>query len=128
MDSHESPRHPFEIFRSRFPAPPETIIYDNACKLHQYCLNREPAFFRNTKFLVDRFHWKGHIGCSGGYSLDAYKHSAFKEINSQVNEQANAGLQRIKGQLAYMSFDNFMLTLSLFLAVKNKDIQNKTST
>ena len=39
MDSHESPRHPFKIFRSRFPAPPKTIIYDNACKLHQYCLN-----------------------------------------------------------------------------------------
>lgn len=127
MDSHESPRHPFEIFRSRFLAPPKTIIYDNACKLHQYCLNREPAFFSNTKFLVDRFHWKGHIGCSGGYSLDVYKHSKIREINSQVNEQANAGLQRIKGQLAYMSLDNFMLTLSLFVAVKNKDIQNKIS-
>ena len=101
MDSHESPRHPFEIFRSRFPAPPKTIIYVNVCKLHQYCLNREPAFFSNTKFLVDRFHWKGHIGYSAGYSLDAYKHSKFKEIKSQVNEQANAGLQQIKGQLAY---------------------------
>ena len=91
-------------------------------------MNREPVFFSKTKFLVDRFHWKGHIGCSGGYSLDVYKHSKIKEINSQVNEQANAGLQRIKGQLAYMSLDNFMLTLSLFLAVKNMDIQNKIST
>ena len=34
MDSHKCPHHPFEIFRSRFPAPPKTIIYDNACKLH----------------------------------------------------------------------------------------------
>ena len=125
MDSYESPRHPFEIFRSRFPVAPKTIIYDNACKLHQYCLNREPAFFSHTKFLVDRFHWRGHIGCSGGYSLDSNKHPKLKEINSQVNEQANAGLQQIKGQLAYMSPDNFMLTLSLFLAVKNKDVQNK---
>ena len=91
-------------------------------------MNREPAFFSNTKFLVDHFHWKGHIGCSGGYSLDVYRHFKFKDINSQVNEQANAGLQWIKGQLAYISLDNFMLTLSLFLAVKNKDIQNKTST
>ena len=125
MDSHESPRHPFEIFRSRFPAPPKTIIYVNVCKLHQYCLNREPAFFSNTKFLVDRFHWKGHIDCSTGYSLDAYKHSKFKEINSQVNEQANAGLQWIKGQLAYMSLDNFMFTLSLFLAVRTRIYKTK---
>lgn len=126
MNSRES-RHPLEIFQSCFPAPPKTIICDKACKLHQYCLNREPSFLSNTKFLVDRFHWKGHIGCSAGYSLDAYKHSRFKEINSQVNEQVNAGFQWIKGQLAFMSLDHFMFTLSLFLAVKNKDIQNKIS-
>jgi hypothetical protein len=29
-------------------------------------------------------------------------------INSQVNEQANAGLQRIKGQIAYMKPENFI--------------------
>ena len=46
-------------------------------------------------------------------------------INSQVNEQANAGLQHIKGQLAYMSADNFMFHLSLFLAVKNIDTRKK---
>ena len=39
METCESPRHPFQIFRSRFPATPKVIIYDNACKLHQYCLN-----------------------------------------------------------------------------------------
>ena len=46
-------------------------------------------------------------------------------INSQVNEQANAGLQHIKGQLAYMTAANFMFTVSLFLAIKNVDAQNK---
>ena len=38
-----------------------------------------------------------------------------------MNEQANAGLQRIRGQLAYMTLDNFMFTVSLFLCIKNKD-------
>jgi len=50
---------------------------------------------------------------------------AIKEINSQVNEQANAGLQCIRGQLAYMTPENFMFTLKLFLTIKNKDIQRK---
>ena len=50
---------------------------------------------------------------------------AIKEMNSQVNEQANAGLQRIQGQLAYMTPENFRFTLKLFLAIKNKDIQRK---
>ena len=29
-----------------------TDLYDNACKLHQYCLNQEPAFFSHTQFAV----------------------------------------------------------------------------
>ena len=47
---------------------------------------------------------------------------AIKNINSQVNEQANAGLQRIRGQLAYMTPENFMFTLN---SIKNKDVQRK---
>ena len=43
---------------------------------------------------------------------------SIKEINSQVNEQMNAGLQRIRGQFAYM-------TPELYISVKNMDIQKK---
>ena len=28
-----------------------TLIYDNGCNLHQYCLNREPGFFYGDKVL-----------------------------------------------------------------------------
>ena len=92
--SHESPRHIFEIFLSRFEQPPIAtfIIYDNSCKLHQYILNRQPIHFQSTNFLVDRFHWRGHVGCSSGYSLNRYTSSDMASINSQVYEQANAGL------------------------------------
>ena len=67
-----SPRHPFQIFKTRFLKPPNVIVYDNVCTLHQYCLNREPEFFKSICFLVDRFHWEEHIGCSAGYNLDEY--------------------------------------------------------
>lgn len=124
MVSNESPRHPFQIFKTRFAVAPRCIIYDNACQLHQYCLNREPTFFRDTKFYVDRFHWKCHVGCSVGYCLDQYKATCdVVTINSQINEQANAGLKRIRSQLAYMTLDNFMIHLSLFLGIKNIDIK-----
>ena len=115
MRSCESPRIPFQIFTSRFQTPPRNIIYDNACKLHIYCLNREPALYKETRFYVDRFHWRGRIGCSQGYCLDMYHSMDITALNSQVNEQANAGLQRIRGQLAYMTPSNFILTLCLFL-------------
>lgn len=96
------------------------IVYDNACKLHQYILNREPNHFKSTKFLVDRFHWKGHVGCSSGYNLNKYPGFDMGAINSQVNEQANAGLQRIKAHISYMKEDNFMFHVKLFLALTNK--------
>lgn len=41
---------------------PSIVIYDNACALHAYCLNRDPTFFQNTVFLVDRLHWDNHTG------------------------------------------------------------------
>ena len=53
MRSCESPQYPFDIFTFRFHAPPRIIIYDNTCKLHIYCLNREPARCSNTRFFVD---------------------------------------------------------------------------
>lgn len=43
---------------------PKVVIYDNACNLHDYALNRDPGFFKNTKFFVDRFHWFNHKGKS----------------------------------------------------------------
>ena len=125
MTSHESPRHPFTIFKTRFSKAPRNIIYDNACHLHQYCLNREQHFFQESRFFVDRFHWKCHVGCSSGYCLDMYKTAVdVRNINSQINEQANAGLKHLQAQLAYMSPSNFMFHLSLFLAQKNMKLRS----
>ena len=59
----ESPQVPFSIFTSRFRTPPKAIVYDNACNLQVYCLNREPALYKSTCFFIDHFHWRGHVGC-----------------------------------------------------------------
>ena len=49
-------------FRLSF-ATPKTIVYDNACNLHDYALNRDPFHFKNSsQFLVDRLHWRDHTG------------------------------------------------------------------
>jgi hypothetical protein len=39
---------------------PKYVIYDFACALAPYCMVREPTFFKDTIFLVDSFHAKGH--------------------------------------------------------------------
>jgi len=56
MREHKSPNVPFTIIRTRFAKCPDVVIYDKACNLHAYCLNRDPVFFKNCKFFVDRMH------------------------------------------------------------------------
>ena len=36
------------------------MIYDHACGLHRYVLNREPTQFRHVEFFVDGSHWGAH--------------------------------------------------------------------
>ena len=81
MRFHESPNIPFQLSMRGFikvtkhnnktfthpvvffPAP-DTIVYDIGCNLHNYCLNREPQFFKFARFYVDKFHWRNHTGKS----------------------------------------------------------------
>ena len=51
-------KHFFPIFF--FTLTPSVIIYDIYCNLHTYCLNRDPHCFKDTLFVVDRFHWYNH--------------------------------------------------------------------
>ncbi|XP_065056806.1 uncharacterized protein LOC135685015 [Rhopilema esculentum] len=118
MLSSESPNVPFEVIFTRFEEAPLHCIYDNACNLHDFVLNRQPSFFAKTKFFVDKFHWPGHTGCSIGYKLENYPH--LNKINDQINEQTNACLKRIKPQLSYMTSHNFMKHCSFFLWFRNE--------
>lgn len=62
-------------------------------------------------------------GCSISYNLSLYPQ--LSDINSQVNEQANAGLKRIKAQLSYMTANNFMNHCSLYSWYKNMKIKEQ---
>ena len=133
----------YHMFSVLFISAPDVAIYDNGCNLHAYVLNREPAYFKKTWFLVDRFHWRNHTGkrpiaiaflllkvchvldvsltgCSIGYEMNRYPQ--FQSINSQVVEKANSIIQKIKGPLAYMNAENFMIHLKLFLWYRNREI------
>ena len=113
MESHKSPRHHFEFFlqvsngilddilRQWVQASPLYILKSWTCSLQEHYL------FSGEVLLVR---------IRGGYSLDNYASFDVASKNSQVNKQANAGLQRIKWSIAYMKPDNFMFHVKLLLA------------
>ena len=62
----ESPETAFTWLFTRRKDGNFIIIYDNACNLMMYCLRREPVFFKNSIFLIDRFHFDNHVNCTAG--------------------------------------------------------------
>ncbi|XP_069105019.1 uncharacterized protein [Argopecten irradians] len=125
MKYHESPNVPFTILRSRFQKAPSLVVYDNACNLHTYCLNRDPLFFKDTQFRVDALHFRNHKACGPSYELKGYPQH--QSLNSQVVEQSNARLQRIKSQLSYMTQNNFMSHCKFYLWAQNRKIVVKNA-
>lgn len=101
---------------------PKLVIYDNSCKLHAFCLNRNPTRYRDTRFGIDRFHFPNHVNCSLGYKL---QNPQEKFINSQVVEQLNSQLKNLRSQLSYMTFENFMLHAALFMRTYNINKKKK---
>ena len=71
------------------------------------------------RFLVDRLHYpREHVACSLGYSMDTYPDDEYiKSINSQVNEQANSALRRLSTACAFMSPENVVQHIKVFLAI-----------
>ncbi|XP_052100691.1 uncharacterized protein LOC127734717 [Mytilus californianus] len=111
MESVESPDRPFTFLKTRFKVPPSAVIYDNAFNLQQYCLNRDPGFFRKTRFYVDGLHWDCH-GCAVSYKGLLYPE--IQNINTQLVEQNNSKLKKLKPSLSYMKAENFMKSVTFF--------------
>ncbi|XP_021379373.1 uncharacterized protein LOC110466906 [Mizuhopecten yessoensis] len=135
MENNESPHVPFTFmemvwihYQGSFVliiSAPSTIIYDNACNLHAYCLNRDPVFIKDTIFAVDNLHWRNHKSCSKVYHP---KHlPALLGINTQMVEQNNAKLRKLKSQLSYMNHGNFINHLIFFFGAVIRNFWIRTN-
>lgn len=126
MMEPESPETPFRIIYSRFPSAKILCIYDNACKLHEYAMNREPYFFKDFVTFVDRLHFFGHVGCSIGHNIDTFQ--IFKCFNSQICEQGNSSTKNFQTQCSFMLVQNFSIYMRLICTTWNrKKLENITS-
>ena len=78
-----------QILSTRFSCAPKLLVYDNCCNLFKYCMSRTPWLFKDTRFVVDRFHYRDHVGCSEEFNMDTYEE--LKNMNSEISEQFNSG-------------------------------------
>lgn len=75
-------------------------------------------------------HWVNYLptvlflsACGPGYELKRYPQHV--HLNSQVVEQANSRLQRIKGSLSYMTQTNFIKHCKLYVWGQNEAVLSK---
>ena len=118
IDGAEGPKDVFSSLLKFKEEMPEEVFYDNACHLHEYCLNREPDLFKNTRFWYDLFHSIVHL-C--GINFKSTRVQGLDGINTEICEQVNSYLQSIKYTGAHLSQEHFVFFLQFFLYLLNKD-------
>ena len=101
---------------------PENIFYDFVCQLSEYCLNKEPELFKNTRFWHDLFHAIGHL-C--GINFKSGRVLGLEGVNTEICEQVNSFLQCIKFTGAHLSQDHFTFFLQFFSCLMNREKTKK---
>ncbi|GAQ88997.1 hypothetical protein KFL_004770040 [Klebsormidium nitens] len=123
----ESPHDPFTVLYTRLHRRHllDYLFYDNACKLQAYCMRREPAFFADVRFLVDRFHFQRTDAeahkCGPGFNPDLY--DAVRFVNSSAVESCNSFLVKFKVLAWFSSLDAFLVILANVVSGRNSKLR-----
>ena len=116
IDGAEGRKDVFSSLMKYKKTMPKELFYDNACQLINYCLNREPELFKNTRFWHDLFHSIAHL-C--GINYKSTRVEGLEGINSEICEQVNSYLQCVKYTGAHLSQEHFVFFLQFFLYLLN---------
>ena len=103
IHSSEGRKDPFASLYKYMPKAPNHVFYDFACSLSEYCLNREPQFFSQTRFWHDLFHSFVHL-CG---KMFRSRRLPFLNVNSEIAEQYNSFIQCIKYTGSHLSQSKF---------------------
>jgi len=125
MPHAESPESPFELLLTRWQTPPDVFVCDNACKVSEYALNREPQHFANMQLKIDSHHASNHRHCAKSYTASAFN-GRFK--NTSLAEQFNARLSKCKRSVAYMTQPSALFYIRHLLFLINEKASESSLT
>ena len=129
LKTPESVNDCFSLIMVMYPGntAPSIVLCDNACQLHRYCMYREPQKFKNTLFLNDEFHAKGHK-CGPLYNIKYFKDSLskFAFLNDSDIEQTNSKLKLLRSSTSYMNLKSFASFITQCLEIVSRKAIQKT--
>ncbi|EJD35857.1 hypothetical protein AURDEDRAFT_74900 [Auricularia subglabra TFB-10046 SS5] len=111
----------FSAMYTRWPKAPRAVIYDFACALGPYCMIREAEFFKDTVFLIDKFHSSGHKACSPACFASNYADDPeIRGLNTSAAEFGNSDLKRVRLPVRYMTQGHAILYIHRYLSLWNR--------
>ena len=114
---NEGAKDPFSVPFLFMEEAPSEFFCDNSCILEEYALNREPKFYRQCRFYHDVFHGYHHK-CP--YSYNSRRVPSLSQVNSEICEQFNSYIKKIKLSARAMSQSHFVFYLQFFIHQWNK--------
>ena len=117
IDGSEGRKDCITPLHTYMPEPPNEVFYDFACSASEYSLNREPAFFKRTRFFHDIFHSYNHK-CASTYQSSRI--GTLQHVDSEICEQFNAFVGRLTHVCSHLSQSHFCFLIQLMIYGWNK--------
>lgn len=123
ITTSEGRKDPFASAYMYMETAPNEVFYDFSCQLEEYVLNREPKFWVMCRFYHDIFHGFTHT-CPFVYKSRRIP-AIDVGVNSEICEQFNSYLQKIKYSARSMSQSHFIFYLQFFIHRWNEEKEKK---
>lgn len=112
---HEGRVHPFNCLYTHAERPPDIIIYDFSCQLMEYCLSREPGFFGDVRFFIDKFHYWNHAFGACSLAFRITRIARYGRYNDSIAEQWHASIDHLKAHMTCLTQLRYMFTVQVQL-------------
>ena len=120
----------YTIFMEHGLPPPEVLVYDDACHLSMFLINRLGRFGRSilaafllsyhrVKIAVDKLHWKNHTGLFCRRNNNPYKIQALDRAKTERCEETFQWLSKSKHFYRHMNEARFMFTMLRMMHHRN---------
>jgi hypothetical protein len=84
-------------------------------------LAREPVFFNDTLFVVDKFHSRNHKACTKSSKILAYIADPFiNSVNTNAAEHLNSGLKRLRTTVSGMGEKRAIAYVDTYVCIRNR--------
>ncbi|XP_066932011.1 uncharacterized protein [Clytia hemisphaerica] len=116
--------HLFELLDSELFKDIECIVYDDACHLKRYAMNRRNVSERlaDMDYRSDRFHFKNHVDLWCRANCNPDHSETLDNVNTEVCEQLFSWFSKYKVMTKHMNRERYTFIVLYFMHMHNERV------